>query len=317
MSLMDDAFDDELKGRDDKQYDPSDAYIYPIDIGTWRTYDSVVLDEEQRQLQIDSLFPIAGLQVCGGELRFIYTKNIARYNDILESLSRDVRIEDTETVLETEVYYTSKIEGARTTRQRTAELHNGAPIDGNNRYSEYMVRNNFNAVRLLNLYGNRLSEDILYRVWDVLTENCRDNAHLAGMPYRSGTVYIGNHEGLDSSLIKPCMDKWISFYNGKEFDEKPFIKAAILHYAFENIHPFCDGNGRLGRLLMNNYLISRGVESCRAVSFSMQIDGKRSLYDAAFVQSENALNDCTPFIEYMLEVMADSYGTALQVQQKA
>ena len=66
-----------------------------------------------------------------------------------------------------------------------------------------------------------------------------------------------------------------------------------------------------GRLLMNNFLIKNGVESAKAVSFSMAIDANRGLYDGAFVSSENELADCTPFVEYMLETMAKAYSTAL------
>lgn len=77
-----------------------------------------------------------------------------------------------------------------------------------------------------------------------------------------------------------------------------------------------DGNGRLGRLLMNNYLISQNIESCRAVSFSMYIDKNRGLYDNAFVQSENEYSDCTPFLEYMLDTMAQAYSACKELQNK-
>jgi len=46
----------------------------------------------------------------------------------------------------------------------------------------------------------------------------------------------------------------------------------------------------------------------------MQIDKRRSHYDVAFVDSENLYNDCTPFIEYMLEIMYGAYDMALELQ---
>ena len=67
---------------------------------------------------------------------------------------------------------------------------------------------------------------------------------------------------------------------------------------------------------MNNYLIGQGIDSARAVSFSMQIDKTRGHYDVAFVDSENTENDVTPFLTYMLDAMVESYGTALTVQRQ-
>lgn len=53
-----------------------------------------------------------------------------------------------------------------------------------------------------------------------------------------------------------------------EYDVTPVnIGSWVSYMPYHDIHPFCDGNGRLGRLLMNNYLISRNIESCRDVSF--------------------------------------------------
>ena len=80
-----------------------------------------------------------------------------------------------------------------------------------------------------------------------------------------------------------------------------------MHYTFEHIHPFCDGNGRMGRLLMNNFLISKGFEKVKAVSFSRSIEKERSDYDIAFALSDNVYSDCTYFIEYMLIKMLDAF----------
>ena len=290
-----------------------EVFLYPVDIGAWASYEPYS-NEEQLELQRENLVR-AALSNGDGELRFIYTKRIASLSDYLDDAASKVMIEDAETVLETEVYYTSKIEGAKTTRVRTSEIHNGLPINEDNRKSELMVKNGFDAVKLLNLYGNRISKEILIRVWNVLVDGCCENEEIRGDEYRTGPVWVGSHEGVAFERIPELMDDWIRFYDSGTFDSKPFVKGALLHFAFETIHPFPDGNGRMGRLMMNNYLIGRGIDSARAVSFSMAIDGKRPLYDAAFVRAENRMNDCTPFLEYMLETMAEAYATALEVEK--
>ena len=294
--------------------DIKDAFIYPIDIGTWVSYE-VYSDPEQVQDQKDNLIK-TGLYNGLGEIGFIYTKQIKKLHDYLNTVSSSIRIENTETVLEDEIYYTSKIEGSKTTRIRTSELHNGSAIMKNEEFSERMVKNGFDAVKLLNIYSRNLEERDLRHVWLVLTDGCRENEGIMGDFYRSGDVYAGDFEAAGFKDIPVLMSKWFDFYKSDICDDLPFIKASLLHYSFETIHPFCDGNGRLGRLLVNNYLIGRNIESARAVSFSMQIDKNRGLYDANFVRSENIMNDCTPFVEYFLETMSSSYVTAMNIQSQ-
>lgn len=116
------------------------------------------------------------LPICNGsgKLQFIYSKYIYKCNEYLEQISKRVPIVDTEIVLETEVYYTSKIEGSKTTRIRTTEIHNGSAIREDEVYSECMVRNCFDAVKLLKLYGVELTEKKLVHVWNTLTKDCCD-----------------------------------------------------------------------------------------------------------------------------------------------
>lgn len=292
--------------------------IIPVDIGKWESY-MPYHNPDQLALQLESLQKLP-IHNHYGNISFILSKNIDRYEKYLQEISSKISITNTETVLETEVYYTSKIEGAKTTRKRTFEIHNGSPISEDNKFSEAMIKGNFEAVKLLNLYGNRIDKEILYKTWDVLTTNCRENADIQGNItkgeyYRIGEVGVTNSDfiSVHPTDLDEKMDELINFYNSDILNEHPFVKACIIHLTFETIHPFCDGNGRLGRLLMNNFLISQGIESCRAVSFSEQIDKNRGLYDGAFTDSENKYGDCTPFIEYMLETMSKAYMTAANV----
>lgn len=306
---LEDILEEEMEDNREIEYHPDER---PVDMGMWMSYQPYN-DREQLTLQLENLLKLP-IQNSYGRIGFVLSKNIDNLELFLEDISSRVKTESTETVLDTEVYYTSKIEGARTTKKRTFEIHNGAKIN-NNDFSECMVKGNFEAVKLLNLYGNDISEDILSKVWNVLTTGCRDNEDIQGELYRIDDVgvYGSDFRAVDVDDIKNCMDSLIDFYNSNILDNRPFIKAAIIHYNFETIHPFCDGNGRMGRLLMNNYLISRGIESCRAVSFSEQIDKSRGLYDGAFIKSENEFSDCTPFLEYMLDVMAQSYEKAIKI----
>lgn len=283
-----------------------------INIYEWQNYHSFV-PEEQRRLQRQNLTETSVCIRPQCPVCFIYTKQIHDLHEWLLMAAGMIRVHDTETVLCDEVYYTTKLEGAKTTRKRTSEIHDGTPVKQGD-FSERMVANAFNATKLMNLYGNRLTEDILYQVWDALTEGCRENAEIQGETYRNDFVQIGSFVPPAAEEVPELMRQFLAFYEGEELNDIPFVKAAVIHFAFEAIHPFCDGNGRMGRLLMNNYLIRQGLEAFRAVSVSMAIDRTRSQYDAAFVRSENLYNDCTPFISYLLEICAGECEHILQAQ---
>lgn len=209
-----------------------------------------------------------------------------------------------------EIYFTTKIEGAKTTYERTVEIHNGKKIN-NNDFSESMVKNGFDAIKFLNVHGNKLDEDILIQVWNIIVNNACENEDIRGTKYRTGNVQVGTHVGIMPQFLEEYMSYWIEFYNSSEMDDIPFIKAALLHYVFESIHPFCDGNGRTGRLLMINYLISRGYDKLKAVSFSKEIARTINGYYNAFQLSDNSYFDCTPFILYMLRVFDRSIISSL------
>lgn len=286
----------------------------PLDTDKWFPYNSY-LNKEKTSLQRDNLVSTGLYNINdSNDIKFVPTRMIKMYNDDIMEIQSKILIEDTEVVLENEVFYTSRIEGANTTLVRTRELKEGAEVNPDNRNSELMILNGFKAVKYLNLTSNSLSKSSLINAWEILVEGCCENESIRGKEYRIGEVQVGTHTGLNVDKIDNYMDRFIEFYNSNKYDEVPFIKAILLHYMFETIHPFCDGNGRLGRLLINNYLISRGYDCCRAVSFSKMISEQRSGYDTAFYDSENIYNDCTPFMEYMLRIFDDSLHLVLEAQ---
>ncbi len=77
--------------------------------------------------------------------------------------------------------------------------------------------------------------------------------------YRTGNVRISgaNFVPPDALLIEEFMDELISWFNDAG-TLPPVVKAAIFHHRFVWIHPFFDGNGRTGRLLMNLFLMQQG-----------------------------------------------------------
>jgi Fic family protein len=92
-------------------------------------------------------------------------------------------------------------------------------------------------------------------------------------------------------------------YINSELDEvDPLIKMAVIHYQFESIHPFYDGNGRTGRILNVLYLIHQGLLELPILYMSSYIIKHKKFYYEGLdkVRSEN---DWETWVLYMLEVV--------------
>lgn len=85
--------------------------------------------------------------------------------------------------------------------------------------------------------------------------------------FRTSPIWMGDeHDTLKSApFIPPAPDDMLkAFYDLEQYinaddDVHPLIKAALIHYQFEVIHPFIDGNGRVGQLLTLLFLNERGI----------------------------------------------------------
>jgi Fic family protein len=85
----------------------------------------------------------------------------------------------------------------------------------------------------------------------------------------------------------------VEWYDKFKTKYPPLVLAAVVHNQFENIHPFADGNGRVGRILLNNILIKHGLPPIN-IDFS-----RRQQYYAALQEYEKHQN-IKPTIELLL-----------------
>lgn len=102
------------------------------------------------------------------------------------------------------------------------------------------------------------------------------------------------HRGAPAAEVRTLLNRLVSWYNKNGKKYPPLVLAAIVHNQFENIHPFQDGNGRVGRLLLNNILLKHGLPP-------LNIELKnRAQYYTALQAYENGHN-MRPMLELMLK----------------
>jgi Fic family protein len=123
-------------------------------------------------------------------------------------------------------------------------------------------------------------------------------------------------------VIEQKMENLINFLNGAmDVPNEPLLKLAIAHYQFEVIHPFTDGNGRTGRIMMINYLCNEGLLDYPILFLSRYImEHKQEYYDLlAGVSQQGAWKNWILFIlravEYTSQLTFDKISDIIAVKE--
>ncbi len=154
---------------------------------------------------------------------------------------------------------------------------------------------------------------------------------LAGLPfarggkkrpgeYKTEQNWIGGATPAQARFVPPppakaarAMDALEAFINWEAPESiPPLLEAALVHYQFETIHPFVDGNGRVGRILIPLILLARGTVSTPVFYPSASLEGRKTEYiDRMFAVSAEAR--WTEWLLFFLEVCADTCANSVTV----
>lgn len=155
-----------------------------------------------------------------------------------------------------------------------------------------------NAVDEIRNTKDHISQELILRLHELCFKNSKD---FAGKFRPKGVeVYVKNqlgevlHVGAPSNRIKSLLKELVSWYDTNKDVYPTLLLAIVVHNQFEVIHPFQDGNGRVGRLLLNNILIKNGFPPVN-ITFK-----RRARYYKAIREYQNN-GDLRPMIELILE----------------
>ena len=110
--------------------------------------------------------------------------------------------------------------------------------------------------------------------------------------------------------MQTAMSDLEKYMNGDDSLD-PLIQAALIHYQFETTHPFLDGNGRVGRLLITLFLMEKGILSRPALYISYFLKMNRIEYYDRMTQVRKT-GDYEQWVMFFLQALSDSTGDAIQ-----
>lgn len=135
-----------------------------------------------------------------------------------------------------------------------------------------------------------------------------------GFRQTPGTALLNESDGRlvyippqDAGEVQHCMSRLERFINDDDdaCDLDPLIKMAIIHHQFESIHPFPDGNGRIGRIINVLYIAQQQLLDIPILYLSRYVTAHKSDY-YKFLQSVREDGNWEPWILYMLRAVADT-----------
>ena len=140
--------------------------------------------------------------------------------------------------------------------------------------------------------------------------------------FRQSQVWIGGSRPGNAHFVPPpphavldCMGSLEQFLHVTGDDIPPLIRAGICHVQFETIHPFLDGNGRVGRLLITFMLLQAGVLAEPLLYLSLFFKQHRQTY-YALLDGVRRTGDWEAWLDFFLQGVAETAGEAESTAQR-
>ena len=226
-------------------------------------------------------------------------------------------------ILSNELYKTNKIEGIESSKSQiySSLKENGKlnkkenKLDGIIKKYKDIMENNFKDTEHIDSLSS------FRKIYDEMFEDFEKsgNYKLDGKYFRKENVRVINglgniiHIGVNGEeAIEKNIESLIEFMSRKDI---PFlVKASIVHFFFEYIHPFYDGNGRFGRYLLSLYL-ARKLDNLTAFSISYSISRNLDDYYKSFVEVEDINNygEITFFVENILKTIKNGQEMIIEL----
>jgi Fic family protein len=211
----------------------------------------------------------------------------------IPALQRDTRVRNT--------HSSTAIEGNPLTLEQVRALEEGQPIVAVSDRSRREVLNYFAGLRFIEKSVSKkpiAHEDVL-KLHAIIASDVMDQGK-AGR-YRDILVRVGRYLPPAPEMISGLMSELLEWWNKEAPKWSPVVTSSIIHYRFEDVHPFADGNGRTGRTLALWELYRRSFDTHHIFSVDEYYWENRPRYYEALDEVRKQGSDLTSWLEYTAE----------------
>jgi Fic family protein len=208
-------------------------------------------------------------------------------------LQQDARVRNT--------HSSTAIEGNPLTQAQVRALAEGRDVPAIAVRARQEVMDYFAGLRYVETHSaqRRVAHRDVLRLHAIAARGVMDQGREG--EYRRIQVWVGDHKPPPPTKVAGLMSLLLDWWNGPAREWSPVISSAILHYRFEEIHPFADGNGRVGRLLALWELYRRGFDTHHIFAVDEYYWQDRPRYYAELRSVSEKRGDLTGWLEYCAE----------------
>jgi len=213
----------------------------------------------------------------------------------IPALQKDARVRNT--------HSSTAIEGNPLTLEEVRLLAEGQALPAATERSRREVLNYLAGLSFVERQSRkkRIAHEDVLRLHKIVASGVMDQGE-AGR-YRDIRVRVGQHVPPGPEMVSGLMAELLGWWNGDSIKWSPVITAGIIHYRFEEIHPFADGNGRVGRALALWELYRRGFDTHHIFSVDEFYWKDRPRYYRALDAVRRGGGDLSGWLEYTAEAL--------------